>query len=71
MSKLNEVMDRVHSGADVRVVLSPYGQKKIEVTRGWLPIPRRFHLSRDEITLVEVALNARTSRRKVRTKIKD
>ena len=62
MSKLNLVLNRVQSGARVKIVLNKYGQKKVVLSRAWLPLKRIVELDRHEISLVEVALNARSQR---------
>ena len=70
MSKFELVMRRVHAGAKVRIVQDRYGQKKVEVSRSWLPIRQMVGLKRDELSLVEVALNSRTRREKQQTPVK-
>jgi hypothetical protein len=66
MSKLNQVLNLVESGAHVRVIQDAYGQKRIELKRTWLPFSRRIELDREEIALVEVALSSRARRSKSR-----
>ena len=59
MSKFHSVMHRIQAGAEVKIILDAYGQKQVEMSRAWLPVRKVIRLRRDEISMVEVALNAR------------
>ena len=70
VSKFQMVMRRLDAGAKVRIVQDRYGQKKVELTRSWLPIRSFVDLERNEISLVEVALSSRGRRAKQQPPIK-
>ena len=70
MSRFERVLQGIHSGEKVRIVVDSYGQKRVELAGSWLPIRRRWRLTRDEMSMVEVALKVRLRSQSGQGKVK-